>query len=75
MICLGIESTAHTFGASIIESDLDKTNYNNIQNLSNENLHHNKRRNDTKRVKRTPLQTRNTNYWTIFGCCKINLKK
>jgi N6-L-threonylcarbamoyladenine synthase len=27
MICLGIESTAHTFGASIVESDIDKVDY------------------------------------------------
>lgn len=27
MICLGIESTAHTFGASVVESNLDKKNY------------------------------------------------
>ena len=27
MICLGIESTAHTFGASVVESDIDKVDY------------------------------------------------
>ena len=27
MICLGIESTAHTFGASVVESDIDNKDY------------------------------------------------
>jgi glycoprotease/Kae1 family metallohydrolase len=27
MICLGIESTAHTFGAAVVKSNLDKTDY------------------------------------------------
>ncbi len=27
MICLGIESTAHTFGVSVVESDIDKVDY------------------------------------------------